>query len=90
MSKVDDYQVYIIAPSEIKVGENASIIIEAPEDATGNITIIDKDKNYTKELNNNTITIDISGLVLGNNNLIVVYSGNKKYAEKNRKCYCNC
>ena len=82
VSKVDDYQVYIIAPSEIKVGENASIIIEAPEDATGNITIIDKDKNYTKELNNNTITIDISGLVLGNNNLIVVYSGNKKYAEK--------
>ncbi|WP_305554465.1 Ig-like domain-containing protein [Methanobrevibacter sp. V74] len=84
VSKVDDYQIYVIAPSEIKVGENATLKIIVPADANGNIDVFVGDKNYTKELTNSTINIDIPNLVFGNNNLIVKFSGNKKYREKTK------
>lgn len=84
VSKVDDYQIDVIAPSEIKVGENATLKIIVPSDATGNIGVFAGDKNYTKELTNSTINIDIPNLVVGNNNLIVKFSGNKKYREKTK------
>ena len=79
--KVEDYNFASIIPADVKIGEIAPIIIELPDDADGNIDV---------KVNNNTfsniaskyVVINITGLVLGDNDVTIIYSGNDKYVAK--------
>ncbi|MBQ9025797.1 MAG: Ig-like domain-containing protein, partial [Methanobrevibacter sp.] len=63
----------------IKEGENATIVVSLPEDATGNVTATVDGVNYTAPVVNGTATISIPDLAAGNYTVPVVYSGDEKY-----------
>lgn len=74
----------IITPANAQITDksiNITVLLE--NDATGNITIFVGNKNITKECYGRNIEIDISTLLNpGENNITVVYSGNKKYSSQ--------
>ena len=63
----------------IEEGDYATVIVRVPEDATGTITITVDNKKYTEEIENGTATFKVPGLVKGDWDVDVVYSGDKKY-----------
>ena len=56
-----------------------SVSINLTSDATGNLTVTVKDKNYTQELVNGSATVTITDLASGTYNAVVTYSGDGKY-----------
>ena len=81
ISKVSNYPFEPNIPDEAKVGDNVTITVALPEGATGTVTVYVNNKPFTKEASTNT-EITINGLVAGNNNITVEYSGNDKYEHK--------
>ena len=63
----------------IEEGDHATVIVRVPEDATGTITITVDNKKYTEWIENGTAIFKIPGLVKGDWDVDVVYSGDKKY-----------
>ncbi len=63
----------------IEEGDYATVIVRVPEDATGTITITVDNKKYTEEIENGTAIFKVPGLVKGDWDVDVVYSGDKKY-----------
>ncbi|MGX8693494.1 MAG: Ig-like domain repeat protein, partial [Methanobrevibacter sp.] len=63
----------------IVVGDDATVVVNVPEDATGTITIIVNGKNYTEEVKDGKAVIKIPDLPEGTFDAIVIYSGDKKY-----------
>ncbi|MBQ6512857.1 Ig-like domain repeat protein [Methanobrevibacter sp.] len=63
----------------IVVGDDATVVVNVPEDATGTITIIVNGKNYTEEITDGKAVIKIPDLPEGTFDAIVIYSGDKKY-----------
>ena len=70
--------VEIDAPA-VTEGNNATITVSLPEDATGNVTATVGDKTYTAPVVNGTATIAIPDLAAGNYSVPVTYSGDDKY-----------
>ena len=68
-----------VSADEITRGENATINIELPIDATGNVTATIDGKTYTSQVNNGKANIIIPDLTSGNHTLPVTYSGDDKY-----------
>ena len=68
-----------ISADEITEGENATINIELPIDATGNVTTTVNGKTYSSKVENGKTTITIPDLEYGNYTLPVTYSGDDKY-----------
>ena len=64
---------------EVKVGEDSTITINLPSDATGTVTVTIDGKKYTTEVVNGKAVIKVHGLPAGKYNAIVVYSGDAKY-----------
>ena len=60
---------------DVYEGENATLTVELPVDASGNVTV----GMVTATLTNGTAFVVISGLPLGNTTLPVIYSGDEKY-----------
>ena len=60
-------------------GQNTTVNVELPEDATGNVTVTLDSKNYTAPVKDGKATITIPELVAGNYTLPVTYSGDDKY-----------
>ena len=82
ISKVNDYDFNPVFPGENpKVGDDVIITVELPSDANGTVTVYVNNKPFTKEASTNT-EITVTGLVAGDNNITVEYSGNDKYAKK--------
>ena len=79
VSKVDGCDMNITIPDEIKTGENTTITVDLPEDATGNVTVTINTQNYTSEVKNGIANITISNLPIGNYNVTIAYSGDNKY-----------
>ena len=67
------------AGDEIEEGEEATIVVRVPEDATGTITITVNGEKYTKEVENGKAVFVIPGLVKGDWDVQAEYSGDKKY-----------
>ena len=63
---------------EIIVADD-EIIVELPEDATGNVTIDIDGKDYTVPVENGTARLNISDLEPGNHTVDVNYPGDDKY-----------
>ena len=85
ISKINK-ELYILTPADANVDDeviNLGILLES--DASGNITVISNNKNLTHEVNGGEINIDVSDLLIGgDNNVTVIYSGNKKYTSQNK------
>ena len=65
-----------ISVDAVSEGENATVTVTLPEDASGNVTVGD----VTVPVVNGTASVSVSGLAVGNTTLSVVYSGDDKYA----------
>ena len=79
ISKETKYNMTVNIPDDIKAGENITIGVDLPGDATGNVTITVDGKNYTKEVINGSVSIIISPLTPGEHNITTTYSGDNKY-----------
>ena len=78
VSKVSNYVFDVIPAVEVKVGENATIIITLPSDVSGNVTV--KFGNDTQILPaNQTMVVKFGNLNATTYPIIVSYSGNDKY-----------
>ncbi len=64
---------------EITVGENATIIVTLPGDASGNVTAVINGKTYNNHVNDGKASIIIPDLIAGIYPVSVKYSGDNKY-----------
>ena len=64
---------------DIKVGENATIIVNLDSDATGNVTITLDNQNYTVVINEGQTIKVIGGLKTGTYDVFVKYIGDNNY-----------
>ncbi|MBR6024591.1 MAG: Ig-like domain repeat protein, partial [Methanobrevibacter sp.] len=69
----------ILSADEITVGENATIGVTLPSDATGNVTASVNGKSYQSKVNDGKANILIPALAAGNYTIPVTYSGDDKY-----------
>ena len=68
---------------DITVGENGTITVTVPSDATGTITIEIDGKTYTQEVVNGTAVFVVPGLKEGTYEIRAYYSGDDKYLPVN-------
>ena len=71
-------KISIDAP-KVTEGENATITVTLPEDATGNVTATVNGKTYVVPVEKGTAVITIPDLDVGNYTVPVYYSGDDKY-----------
>ena len=64
---------------EARQGENVTINVELPNDATGNVKTTINGKTYSSQVKDGKATITIPNLVKGEYNLNIIYSGDKNY-----------
>ena len=64
---------------DIKVGENATIIVNLDSDATGNVIITLDNQNYTVDINEGQTIKVIGGLKAGTYDVFVKYIGDNNY-----------
>lgn len=83
ISKINKNMI-VSTPADAYINDDSiTISILLAYDASGNITIIVGDKNITKECSGKNTQINIASLLnSGENNLKVIYSGNKKYSSQ--------
>ena len=67
----------------IKVGDDESITVTLPSDATGSVTIIVDGKQYTAPVQNGKAIFNIPGLTAGKYNITAVYDGDDTYMPAN-------
>ena len=60
-------------------GQNVTVNVELPRDATGNVAAVVAGKTYTAPIKDGKATITIPELAAGNYNVPVTYSGDDKY-----------
>ena len=82
VNKVNEYTFNVVLPTGVKMGDTANVVINLPDDASGNVTVYLGETPFKDTANGNTISVPISGFVEGNNNISVVYEGNGKYVGK--------
>ena len=73
-----DTEVNVTVP-EARQGENVTINVELPNDATGNVKTTINGKTYSSQVKDGKATITIPNLVKGEYNLNIIYSGDKNY-----------
>ena len=64
---------------EIEYGDDATIIVHLPEDATGTVTIVVDGKSYTADVKEGKAVFVIPGLPKGDHKITAFYSGDRKY-----------
>ena len=69
----------ILSSDEISVGDNATISVTLPDDATGNVTAAINGKTYTNQVDDGKANIIIPDLSAGNYTAHVTYSGDNNY-----------
>ena len=69
----------IASGDEIDQGQDATVVVNVPKDATGTITITVDGKKYTTEVKNGKAVFDVAGLTKGDYKVTASYSGDKKY-----------
>ena len=58
---------------------NGTIVVIAPKDATGNVTVKVGDKEFNVNVENGTATVHLDGLTPGEHEIEVIYSGDDNY-----------
>jgi hypothetical protein len=70
----------VTAPSLDNVKSNEEIVIELPEDATGNVTLSVDGQDYVFEVTNGKAIVKMPNLANGNFEYSLVYSGDDNYS----------
>ena len=65
--------------SKVQSGENATVTVSLPKDATGNVTVIVANKKYNATVVNGTAKVITDVLDNGTYDVVVYYSGDDKY-----------
>ena len=68
-----------ISVGEIKSGENGTITVTLPENATGTVTVSVDGKTYTADVVNGTAVVEVGNLTAGPKTVVVEYSGDGNY-----------
>ena len=68
-----------IGVPEIVSGENGTVVVRLPENATGNVTVSVDGKEYVAEVINGTAVVRIDNLTAGPKTVVVEYSGDDNY-----------
>ena len=63
----------------IKYGDDATVVVHVPEDATGTVTIVIDGKTYTEDVDDGKAVFVIPGLTPGDHDVTANYSGDRKY-----------
>ena len=69
----------VTIPEDPVPGKNTTVVVDLPDDATGNVTVTVDGKNYTVPVENGTANVTIPGLPEGEHNITIDYSGDDKY-----------
>ena len=69
----------IATGDEIDQGQDATVVVKVPSDATGTVTITVDGKKYTAEVRNGKAVFYVPGLTKGDYKVTASYSGDKKY-----------
>ena len=80
VSKISDYNMNITVPSDVKVGEDAVIIVNIPKDASGNVTVSVGKDVYNAVISNGSAKVVVSGLGAGVYNVSANFTDDK-YAQ---------
>ena len=64
---------------EIEQGQDATVVVKLPSDATGTVTITVDGKKYTAEVKDGKAVFTVPGLSSGDHRVTASYSGDKKY-----------
>ena len=72
-----------ITSNDIIEGENATVVITLPEDATGSVNVTAGDKSQIVTVVNGTAKAIFTSLPAGKYNITAIYSGDSKYAPAN-------
>ena len=65
---------------DIMIGDDGTVVVTLPSDATGTVTIVVDGKSYTAPVVNGKAVFKIPGLTVGVHIVDVYYSGDDKYA----------
>ena len=77
---IDSFTVYPVETSiDIEV-EDSKVIVDLPDDATGNVTVVIDGKPQSVPIDGGKAVVDISDLKPGNYTVDVIYPGDDKYA----------
>ena len=89
VSKIDQYSFNVGAPSEVRQGSNANLLIELPDDVSG-IVVISVGDDYSIPYSvNGSFDVDIVIPNVGDNKIIVNYSGDNRYVPDFREVHIN-
>ena len=80
VSKISDYNMNITVPGDVKVGEDAVIIVNVPKDASGNVTVSVGKDVYNAVISNGSAKVVVSGLGAGVYNVSANFTDDK-YAQ---------
>ena len=83
VSKISDYNMNITVPGNVKVGEDAVIIVNVPKDASGNVTVSVGKDVYNAAISNGSVKVVVSGLDAGNYSVVASYAGDNNYKASN-------
>ena len=78
VSKISGYDIKVNV-SEVNEGENATVTVILPKDATGNVTLVMNNRPYFAKVNNGTAKVIIPYISAGTHEFIVTYYGDNKY-----------
>ena len=68
-----------VTVGEVKEGENATVTVTVPGNATGNVTVTIDGQKYTAEVINGTATVTVENLTAGPKSVLVEYAGDGNY-----------
>ena len=72
-----------ITSNDIIEGENATVVITLPKDATGSVNVTAGDKSQIVTVVNGTAKVIFTSLPAGKYNITAIYSGDNKYTPAN-------
>ena len=78
VSKISGYDIKVNV-GEVNEGENATVTVILPKDATGNVTLVMNNRPYFAKVNNGTAKVIIPYISAGTHEFIVTYYGDNKY-----------
>ncbi len=66
-----------LTADDIYIGQNATVFAELPYDASGNVTFVFENENFTDELKDGMASASITNLSIGNYTVYAYYSGDE-------------
>ena len=82
IGKISDYNV-TLNTTDVVAGENSTLVIILPEDATGVVNVTVGKDSYKANVTDGVVSVKINSLIAGDYKVNVTYSGDKTYEVSN-------